>query len=193
MPTELLILAALPWLLLVFYAFYHHRFTVLLIWLLIAPAVTYLVQQTDPTVLAQTEGPEMKPWDAQFYYEQPAQITLQKLLNPTRIVFGAFVLIFLLDGLVKKQRSISLDRTEIWMGIFSVILLANVFLWSARLAFGLHIAVDAFVIPFFSYCVSRRLVTTDERFHQLTRVIGYVAAYSIIFCVIERLTRPWLF
>src|SRR5262245_56783474 len=100
MPIELMILAALHWLILVFYAFYHRRFTVLLIWLLIAPAVTYWMQQTDPTVLAQTGGSEMKPWDDQFYYEQPAQITSQKLLNPTRMVFGAFVLIFLLDGLV---------------------------------------------------------------------------------------------
>src|SRR4029453_7858654 len=123
MPIELLILAALPWLLLVFYAFYHQRSAVLLIWLLIAPAVGYFVQRTEPTVLAETEGTETDWLDSQFYYEQPAKITLQKLLDPNRTVFGVFLLIFLVEGLVKRQRSISLDRTEIWMGIFSVILL----------------------------------------------------------------------
>jgi O-antigen ligase len=193
MPIELFILAALPWLLLVSYAFYHQRFAVLLIWLLIAPAITYLVDRTDPTVLAQTEGNQMNTGESIFYYEHPANITLQKLLDPNRIVFGAFLLIFLMEGLVKKQRSISLDATEIWMGIFSVILLANVFLWSGRLAFGLRIAFDSYIVPFFSYCVARRLVTTEDRFRQLTRVIGYMAAYVILFCLFERVTTPGLF
>jgi O-antigen ligase len=189
----LLFLAAVPWFFIVVYQFYHRRFAVLLIWLLIAPGVTYLVEETEPTVLAETEGTEMKPWESQYYYEQPAKITLQKLLDPTRMVFGALCLIFLLDGLVKKQRSISLDTAEIRMGVFSVILLTNVFLWSGRLAFGLRTAMDAFIIPFFGYCLARRLVTTEDRLLQLTRVIGYMAAYVILFCVIERLTTPGLF
>jgi O-antigen ligase len=193
MPIEVIILAGLPWLLLVFYAFYHQRSAVLLIWLLIAPAVTYLVDRTEPTVLAETEGTEMDPSESQFYYEQPTKITLQKLLDPNRIVFGAFLLIFLMEGLVKRQHSISLDGTEIWIGIFSVILLANVLLWSGRLAFGLRIAADSYIVPFFSYCVARRLVTTEDRFRQLTRVIGYMAAYVILFCLFERVTTPGLF
>jgi O-Antigen ligase len=193
MLPALLVLAALPWLLLVACAFYRRRFAVLLIWLLVAPAVTYLIQQSDEVVLFQTEGTEWKPWESNYYYEQPATLTWQKLLAPTRMVFGALFLIFLLDDLLRKRRSIPLDTTEIRMGIFSIILLANVFLWSKRLVFGLHVAVDAFIMPFLGYYLTRRLVTTEERFHQLVRVIGYMGVYVIIFSLVDRFTTADLF
>ena len=191
MPTTLLVIAALPWLLILLYAFYRRRFAALLIWLLVAPAVTYFVQGSPEAVVFETEGIKMAP-QAEFYYQQPATITWQKLLAPNRIVFSAFILIFFFDGVVKRQRSISIDATERWMILFSLILLVNVFLWSARRAYGLHVAVDAFIVPFFAYYVARRLVRNEDRFRQLTRIIGYMGLYVIVWSLIERVTVPEL-
>src|SRR5262249_39646818 len=84
-------------------------------------------------------------------------------------------------------------KTEIRMSIFSLILLANTVLSSGRVSWGLHTATDAFIIPFVAYFLVRRLVTSEHRFCQLTRVIGYMGCYVIVYCLIERFTTTGLF
>src|SRR5262249_48349993 len=192
----LIILGALPWLLLLLHQIFRRGFTVLLVWLFIAPVATNLLQRTetdDQGLIYETSGTAKDIYDKDFYYEQPAAVTWQKLLNPTRTLLGLLLMVFVLNALLKKTPWIPLNRTEKYMGIFSLILLSNVFLWSARLGFGLTVAVDAFITPFVAYFLARRFVINEYRFVQLVRVIGYMGVYVILFCLVERLTTLDMF
>jgi O-antigen ligase len=179
----MLFLGALPWLLIFFHQISRRNFVVLLGWLLIAPVVGNLVDRTGNTVVFETQ----ERADARDHYQTNASITLPELIKPTRIMIGLLFIGFLFNTLLKKAPHLRLDRTEIWMCSFSAILLINVLLQSWRLGFGLHVAVDAFIIPFLTYYLARRLVTTEHRFQQLTRVIGYMGIYVIVYCIVERL------
>jgi hypothetical protein len=88
--------------------------------------------------------------------------------------------------------SLPFDRTEPWMAVFSLILVSSVFLQSNRLAFGLRITTDSFLVPFLGYYFARRLVTSEDRFHQLIRVLGCVGCYLICLSLIEFLMEPSL-
>jgi len=189
MATELLILAALPWLLILLHQIMNRGAIVLLVWLAAAPLVLDLIRQTDGAVIFQSSGFQTDTHSSDFYYDNPAQITLQELLNPTRLLFGALFIAFLVNGRFKKRQAVALDKAERWMAIFSLLLLGNVYLRSGRMAFGLHVASDAFIIPFMSYYVGRRLMTNPNRWRQLTQVISYVGFYVIIYCIQERLTH----
>ena len=79
------------------------------------------------------------------------------------------------------------------MGVFTLILLANVVLKSNRLAFGLRVATDAFIVPFLAYFVTRRLVTSQANLHKLIRVVCCMGSYIIVIGLIERMTRSNLF
>jgi O-antigen ligase len=192
MLAPVLILIALPWLLIFLHVLCRRPFTILVIWLLVGPIVMYLVQRSEVNVLYRTEGTEQGVRNSAYYYDNAAQITLQKLINPNRTLLGLLFIAFILNTGLKKTRRVPFDTTEKWMGIFSLVSLANVFLWSARLAYGLHVAVDAFTVPFLAYYFTRRLVTSEERFHQLATAIGYMGVYVIVFCLIERLAIPGL-
>ena len=75
------------------------------------------------------------------------------------------------------------------MVVFSVVLVSNVLLQSRQIFFGLRVAVDAFVIPFVVYCLTRRFVTSDNDFLKLMKVIGYVGSYLIVIALIEQFTQ----
>ena len=178
----LLSVCLLPWIAILLYQIASRRFTVLVLWLLIAPVVTNLAEGMGNTTLYETSGSRDRNYDT-----GTAKITLYKLLKPTRILFSIFLVFFLLERLGKKRPTVPLDRTEIWMSILSVILIASVFLQSKRLAFGLHVAIDAFIVPFLAYYLTRRLVTNEDRFRQVIAVIGYMGFYVIPICLQESL------
>ena len=75
------------------------------------------------------------------------------------------------------------------MGIFALSCVANVLLKSNRLAYGLRVATDAFIVPFLAYFVTRRLVTSQASLHKLIRVVCYMGSYIIVIGLIERLVR----
>src|SRR5262245_55996041 len=123
MITTLLIIAALPWLLILLHLVSRRSFTVLLVWLLIAPAVAHFIQPHDfsgQTVLFVTAGTTNRS-ESDSYYEGAATITAEKLFNPTRILFGLVMFVFVLNACLKRTRRVPLDKIEIWMGVFSLI------------------------------------------------------------------------
>jgi O-antigen ligase len=193
MDPTLVIILALPWLLIFLDFILRRNFMALLGWVLLAPGVTYLLQVSPRSSLYHDGGATLKNYDKDFYLKQATNITVQELLDPTRLLFILLFTILVLTVLLKKTRYVPPDRTEIWMSIFSVILLANVLLWSNRLVFGLRVAVDCFIVPFLAYFVARRLVTSDHRLHQLLHVLGYMGVFLVLFCLIERLITPGLF
>jgi O-antigen ligase len=113
---------------------------------------------------------------------------MRELLEPTRIILGAFFLVFLLDASLKRNSVVPLDRTERLMGIFSLLLVTNVLLLSERPLFSMHVVLDAFIVPFLAYYVTRRLVTNEERFCRLVQLLSYLGLFIIICCLIERLS-----
>jgi O-antigen ligase len=128
---------------------------------------------------------EQTPWQ-----DAAQDITLQEVIRePTRVLFAAFFVAFLLNAVLRKEYVISFNRTEAWMGIFSLILVTNVFLQSQRLAFSLRVTTDAFLVPFFAYYVARRFVADQWSFRQLIKILGYLGFYLIICGLLERLAH----
>ena len=197
MTATLAILCALIWIPLLIHLITQRGFLVLIIWLFIAPIATNVINRPGsnpffiPPVVQETRSVQAR--QVNTYFVNPDVIVLRDLFEPTRTLLGACFVVLLLTALLKRKSLAPLDRTETWMGVFSLLLIASVFLQSHRLAYGLHIAGDAFIVPFLSYYVARRLVTHEVHFSQLTRAIGYMGLYLIVIGLIERLAHPGLF
>ena len=196
----LLFLSLLVWLPVLFRGIERRGFILLLGWLAVAPIAVNLVGKpgTNPFFSSVAKKPEARA-DSRgtqgggYFTHHEASIKLTDFFQPTRVLLGSFVIVFLLNAIVRRKRFGSFDRTEKFAGIFAVLLLASVFFQSERAAFGLRIASDAFIIPFVAYFCARRLVTTEDQLRQLIRVAGSVGIYLIIIGLVERLTLQGLF
>ena len=80
------------------------------------------------------------------YIVDETTITPRDLLEPTRLLFGAFFVVLAVSFLLKEKPTPAFDRTEILMCAFSLILIVSVLVKARRLAFGLHVAADAFIV-----------------------------------------------
>jgi hypothetical protein len=199
MTMPLLALCGCVWFLILIYHITHRGFLVLLIWLFIAPVAANIVnepgtnplfrkQQTEELAQLLSQSQRSQPLG---YTTAPTTIKLRELVEPTRLLFMAFFGVFFLD-IVLKKRTTSLDRIERWMLVFTVILLIGAGR-SIRVVTSLRTVVDAFIVPFLAYCVSRRLVTSGERLHRVLQVVAYMGLYHIIIAVLERLMSGGLY
>jgi O-antigen ligase len=190
-------LAALIWVAVLLIQISRHGFILLLVWLLIAPVATNIVDGDGNPFFKRASAPKVQSGDRYVragdgYKEGGANVRLRELTEPTRNVVAAFLLVLMLNYVVQRKGLLPLDRTEIAILVFSIILLTSVFLQSNRLFFGLHTAGDAFIVPLLGYCIARRFVTSEERFTQLTRIFGCLGGCLILVCTIERLLAPGL-
>ena len=193
----LLFLSLLVWLPVLFYGIERRGFVLLLVWLSIAPIAVNLLERpgTNPfvsavVIKAEAGGISKGP---QGGYFREGSIKVTEMLQPTRVLLGSFFVIFLLNAIMRRKRLGPFDNTEKFAGIFALLLLASVFFQSERIAFGVRIASDAFIIPFVAYFCVRRLVTTEDQLRQFIKVVGCVGIYLIIIGLIERLTLQSLF
>ena len=194
MLESLTVMNLLVWVPVLVHLISRHGLSLLLSLLLVAPLAANLVGRpgANPLFGAQIVNETYeKGMKVGGYFKADTSIRLNELLNPTRVVIGLFVIVFLLRALLRKK-PLDLDITETLMLVFSVFLVLNVLLYSSRIAFSLRVAIDAFVIPFMTYYIARRLVISEERFHRLVRILGYVGCYIIVIGIIERLTLPKL-
>ena len=201
MLTTLLMLCALIWVPIFFHQIMNRGFWVLVIWLLIAPVVTNLIQQQGRTnpffetyeemeVLYVESEPKSERITLSKWQSFQQNITLWELLSePSRIVFCAFLIVFFIESFLGKKYVLPLNKTERWMIAFTLIMLANIFLMSRRIPFSLRSALDAFIIPFSTYYITRRLVTNEDRFYKLTQILAYLGFYVILSCLGERLVQ----
>lgn len=201
MLTVLVILCVLIWIPILFHQISHRGFLVLLIWLLIAPVATNLVQgDTNPFFNIRTETAE-----ARFKknlegmrnivtrnIEDMDESKVRQLLEPTRLLIYSFLIVFVLGTLLRKRGVLPLDRTEILMAVFSLVLIANIFFLSDRLFYSLRIGSDVFIVPFCAYYVARRFVTSEGRLRQIMQILGYLGCYLIIIALVERMVGPRL-
>jgi O-antigen ligase len=195
----LTIFSVLIWLPLLFYQMMYRGFFVLTIWLLVAPVVSNVINSpgTNPFFPSpssvdglEQQQPKGQKEGGGGYFTQPARVTIKELLEPTRLLFGAFFLLFLGRSLMRNKLTLTVDKTETWMLIFSLVALANVTLLSNRFAFGTRIVVDAFIVPFLAYFTARRLVLDDDRFSQFIRIMSYLGCFLIIVGLVERISHP---
>jgi putative inorganic carbon (hco3(-)) transporter len=193
----LLLITGLIWLLTLLHQFAHRGFMVLLIWLLVGPVMSNLV--LDPgenpffRVQNREESSEMVDLHRTGYLRDKSDaIGMHQLLDPTRSLLALFVVVLILDAMLKRKHLATFDTTEIWMGIFSLILLLGVFLQSYRLIYGLRVTSDAFLVPFLTYFVTRRLVTDEFRFRLFIRIMIYTGFYLVVLGITERLANQVL-
>jgi O-antigen ligase len=196
MQNILLVLCGLVWFLILFYKIDHRGFWVLLLWILIAPIATNLVQRPSDNPFFESPKAQDLRIDSgsrmSGYLQQSGSIRVKELLEPTRLLMMTFFTVFCLKALIKGTRQFSLDRTEIRMGIFSAVAIASVLFQSVRTEFGLRIIADVFIVPFLAYYTARRLVTSENRFRQFTWAIACLGLYLIIITFTERLMRSGL-
>ena len=194
----LILLSGLIWLLILFHQIAHRGFLVLIIWLLIAPVASNFVSSPSRNPFFNLEKAQKLKEDVQsghraaFLRRENNPIRINQLFEPTRTLLAGFVISFILQTVLKKKRLGPFDSTEVWMGIFSFILIVSVFLHSSRLHYSMRVASDAFIAPFFAYFITRRLVTNEARFRQLSRVMVYAGFYFMIIAVIEKLAHQSL-
>jgi hypothetical protein len=188
----LVLLAGLIWVPLLFRGIERKGFVLLLVWLLVAPIAVNVVTRpgTNPffnALVRKTDGVGTGG------YFREGGIKFMELVQPTRVLLIAFVIVFLMNALMRKRRLGRFDSTEKFAGIFSLLLLANVFWQSERVAFGIRVAIDAFIIPFIAYFCARRLVTSEDQLRQFMKIVGCVGIYLIIIGLIDRATMPGTF
>ncbi|HSE91085.1 MAG TPA: O-antigen ligase family protein [Candidatus Binatia bacterium] len=189
MLTILLVLSLLIWFVVFLQQIGRHGFLVLLLWLLVAPVALNIIERpgSNPFVASEKQVLKSPTATSGGYFSNEASIKAKDWLDPTRILLGAFVLFALVDPLLKKKRLVTLDKTELWMVAFGAILIASVLLDTRRTAFGFRVAIDAFIVPFMAYFVSRRLITSETRFRQLGLIIAATGFYVIVIALLERL------
>ncbi len=198
MLVALIIISLVIWLPLLLHQMIHRGFLVLIIWLLIAPfAANLIAGRSNPFIPPppSTDVLEEQPLSKKMqkpstYTTAPTRITIQELLEPNRIVFGMFFLVFVGGSLVRNRRFPALDTTEFWMIVFVVLLLTNLIMFSNRFTSSAKVAIDAFLVPFLVYFVARRLVADEYRFKQLTRVLAYLGCFLILLGLIEFILHP---
>ena len=198
MVEALLAISVLIWLPVLLYQMIRRGFLVLTIWLVIAPFASNLISGRSNPFIApppssdevEEQRPLKKGQKPSSYTTAPTRITARELLEPNRIVFGMFFLVFFGGSLLRTKRLPSLDRTEIWMAIFAVLVLANLLIFSNRFASSAKVAIDAFVVPFLSYFAARRLVRDQDRFEQFIRILAYLGCFLIILGLIEFALHP---
>jgi O-antigen ligase len=194
------IISALIWLPLLMHQMIHRGLLVLVIWLSVGPVISNLVEDPGrnplfpPSTFVEDDEQQLNRKERRVdgYFAQSETIKVRELLEPTRLLFGLFFVTFLGHSLIRDRRLFSLDRTEIWMLVFSLLVLANVILFSRRLAFSARIAVDAFIVPFLAYSTARRFVLDEDRLNQFIRVMAYFGCFLIVVCLIERFVHPTL-
>ena len=137
------------WTLILIYLIQRRGYLILLIWLLVAPVITNLIVLPGHNPFIRPPKVEIAKWPPDYYNLQMAStITLQDLLEPNRIIISTDIGVFILGAIFYRRRLGPFERIEIFMGIFSFIVVASAILQSTRPWFGLHIASDAFIIPF---------------------------------------------
>jgi O-antigen ligase len=197
MLTTLVVLSLFIWFLVFLQRIGRHGFLILLVWLLIAPVALNVIERPGTNPFMAPESPRAAPSRPTsvphgYLSNTAGTIQLKDLVVPSRILFGAFVLFSLLDPLLKKKRLLTLDRTETWMAVFGLVLVASVLLQSRRSAFGFKVALDAFIVPFMAYFVTRRLIANSTRFRQLSLVMALTGFYLIAIALFERLLKQGL-
>lgn len=197
MLSTLLILCVVIWVPILFYFLIERGFVVLLIWLLIAPVAVNMIQNPsrNPLFTPQMEldfierivfEQNRRNREPSGYLHDSTSIRLKDVLEPTRLLFFTLALLLLVEKIYRNRQFLPLDRAEFWMIIFSALLVVNVILQSVRVANGLKVATDAFIVPFLAYAITRRFISSEARFQQFLWMLIGLGLYVVCIALVER-------
>ncbi len=208
MLSILLLLCVFIWLPIFLYFLTDKGFTVLLIWLLIAPVAINLIDNPrrnpffspaleldygERILREQAEREARRQGRNQGgYVTGEATIRMREILNPTRLLFLVFFLVLLMDKYYKRSPLEPFNQTEMLMAVFMLMLVVNIFLLSKRVPNSLKLATDAFFIPFLAYYVTRRFVRHEAQFRQLSQVLIVLGVILLGIVLIERFSHAAL-
>ena len=114
-------------------------------------------------------------------------------MEPTRLLFGIFFIVFIGNAVLKRRRLGPFDATEKFALIFSLILVVSAIFQSNRSLFSLRVACDAFIVPFIAYfsaqatAYKRGPIAQACPYHWVSRRLPHCTG------LIERLTLSSLF
>jgi O-antigen ligase len=200
MVQALFLLCLLVWLPILFHQITNRGFQVLILWLLIAPIAINVMQRPNrnpffrvsgsPEPLLVTNEQKDVPLGMRQsgYFSSSVSFSWKDVVEPTRLLLFTFFLLFLLESRNGKSW-IPLDKTEMWMGIFSLVLMLNVFLFTRRYTYGIRVAIDAFMVPFLAYYTMRRFIVSEVQLRLFTKMFCFLGSYLIILALAEKLAR----
>jgi O-antigen ligase len=200
MVQALFLLCLLVWLPILFHQITNRGFQVLILWLLIAPVAINVIQHPKRNPFFRVGGSqellivENEEKDVPLgirrsgYFSSSVNFSWKDVVDPTRLLLFTFFLLSLLESRNGKSW-IPLDKTEIWMGIFSLVLMVNVFLFTRRYTYGVRVAVDAFMVPFLAYYTMRRFIVSEAQLRLFTKMLCCLGSYLIILALAEKLAR----
>ncbi|HXK61834.1 MAG TPA: O-antigen ligase family protein [Acidobacteriota bacterium] len=190
MVTLFLLVALLVWLPLAFAILSKRPLVVLLIWLVLGPVISNVVKWPGANPFFWT-GPESDKEGG--YLTLPSTVTLEELLEPTRLVIVTLLALIILQAIVARKEPQPLDRTEKAMVFFSILLVFSSVIFSNRMLFGLRITIDVFLVPFLGYYLGRRFIRSEKQYWMLNRAMVYLGLLVIVTCAAERLVNTQLF
>ncbi|MDH3598438.1 MAG: hypothetical protein OEU26_02225, partial [Candidatus Tectomicrobia bacterium] len=156
MVQTLFLLCVVVWLPILFHQITNRGFQVLILWLLIAPVAINVIQRPnrnpffrvarsqEPLIVTDAKKDIPLGIRRSGYFSSSVSFSWKDVVDPTRLLLLTFFMLFLLESRNGKP-GVAVDKTEIWMGIFSLILMVNVFLFTRRYSYGLRVAIDAFM------------------------------------------------
>src|SRR5688572_1410091 len=121
--VELVILTLLVWIPVLFHEISRRGFVLILAWLFIAPVALNLLKQVGNSPLVEMGDRREAKSQEGGYLSSETNITARELLDPTRLLFSGFLLVFLVEAAVKRKRLGRFDTTEKFACVFSVILI----------------------------------------------------------------------
>ena len=130
MVTLFLLVALLVWLPLAFAILSKRPLVVLLIWLVLGPVISNVVKWPGANPFFWT-GPESDKEGG--YLTLPSTVTLEELLEPTRLVIVTLLALIILQAIVARKEPQPLDRTEKAMVFFSILLVFSSVIFSNRM------------------------------------------------------------
>jgi len=165
---------------------------VLLVWLVVGPVISNAIKWpgANPFFWA---GPEVSDVRGSAYLTLATDVTFKELLEPSRLIVFSLLAVMMAEGIVRKRKRLSLDRTEKMMAAFSALLIFSSLFFSSRSIFGLRLTLDVFLVPFFGYYLARRFVTSEPNFRQLTKACVFMGMLVTAACTVERLVNEGTF
>ena len=164
-----------------------HLIVAFSIWFLVSPIIGNYIQNPSrnpflrtPSVESALSAQSAKTAKNDSVHEARNPITIFQLVTFDRLT----ILLFLWIALGRKR--ISLDTTEIWMLLFSSMILYNLFSMSGNWHFALSTAGEAWLFPFLAYVAARRIVKQPQQLFALQQALIYFGVFVIVIVLIER-------
>lgn len=121
------------------------------------------------------------------------RIDTHPILTFDRVVIGALFVFFLTDVGMKKRKLLPMNKIEISMIIFSLVILYSIIAQSDYKITATRLFIDGFLFPFIVYYLAKNLISSDAYFQKFINILVIIASYLSVMGIFEYLTGKDLF